>query len=206
ELVRTLWMQGITDQAMVAATDAIAAARKSGHPYAMVYALAFGSVPIALWTGDIAEAGRMVELLIAHTAGNQRTEQWVRCFAGVLRLRSGNESESLIASFMEPRVDLFPVHRIADLLFQESMPVPLPDPELADVRWNTPELRRVDAELLLWHNPPGAGATAEAKLLRALEIAREQTALSWELRVATSLASLWQRHGRITAAHDLLSA
>jgi predicted ATPase len=84
--------------------------------------------------------------------------------------------------------------------------VPLPGPELADVLWNTPELLRVDAELLLWHNAPGAGATAEAKLLRGLEIAREQTALSWELRVAMSLAPLWQRHGRTTAAHDLLSA
>jgi predicted ATPase/DNA-binding winged helix-turn-helix (wHTH) protein len=206
QLACILWLQGFPDQAMIAATDAITAARKSGHSYAMVYALAFGSVPIALWTGDIAEADRLIELLIAHTAGNQRTEQWVRCFAGVLRLRNGNESEALVASFIEPRVDLFPIHPIADLVSQESIPVPLPGPELADVLWNTPELLRVDAELLLWHNVPGAGAAAEAKLLRALKIAREQTALSWELRVAMSLAPLWQRHGRTSAAHDLLSA
>jgi predicted ATPase len=206
QLARILWLQGFPDQATVAATDAITSARKSGHSYAMVYALAFGSVPIALWTGDIAEAGRLIELLIAHTAGNQRTEQWVRCFAGVLRLRNGNESEALVASFMEPRVDLFPIHPIADMVSQESILVPLPGPELADVLWNMPELLRVDAELLLWHNAPGAGAAAEAKLLRALEIAREQTALSWELRVAMSLAPLWQRHGRTIAARDLLSA
>jgi predicted ATPase/DNA-binding winged helix-turn-helix (wHTH) protein len=206
QLARILWLQGLPDQAMGAASDAITAARKSGHSFAVVYALAFGSVPVALWTGDIAEAGRMVELLIAHTAGNQRTEQWVRCFAGVLRLRSGNESESLVASFIEPRVDLFPVYQIADLVSQESIPVPLPGPEPVEVLWNTPELLRIDAELLLWHNAPGAGMAAEAKLLRALEIAREQMALSWELRVAMSLASLWQRHGRTTAGHDLLSA
>jgi len=83
--------------------------------------------------------------------------------------------------------------------------VPLPGSELADMLWNTPELLRVDAELLLWHNAPDAGTAAEAKLLRALEVAREQTALSWELRAAMSLAPLWQRHGRTTAAHDLLS-
>jgi predicted ATPase len=52
----------------------------------------------------------------------------------------------------------------------------------------------------------GAGTPAETKLLRGLEIAREQTALSWELRIAMSLASLWQGHRRTTAAHDLLSA
>jgi predicted ATPase len=206
QLARILWLQGFPDQAMGAATDAITAARKSGHSFAMVYALAFGSVPVALWTGDIAEAGRMVDLLIAHTVGNQRTEQWVSCFAGVLRLRNGNERESLVASFIEPRVDLFPVHEIADLLSREGMPVPLLDPEPAEVLWNTPELLRVDAELLLWHNAPGAGTAAEARLLRALEIARNQTALSWELRAVMSLAPLWQRRGRTTAAYDLLSA
>jgi predicted ATPase len=206
QLARILWLQGFPDQAMAAANDAITAARKSGHSFAMVYALAFGSVPIALWTGDLAEAGRLIELLIAHSAGNQRTEQWVRCFGRVMRLRNGNESEALVASFIEPRVDVFPVDRIADLMSQESIPVPLSGPELADVLWNTPELLRVDAELLLWHNAPGAGTAAEARLLRALEIAGKQTALSWELRIAMILASLWQRRGRTTAAHDLLSA
>jgi len=206
QLARILWLQGFPDQATVAAIDAITAARKSGHSYALVYALAFGSVPIALWTGDTAEAGRLIELLIAHSTGNQRTEQWVRCFARVLRLRNGNESEAFVASFIEPRVDLFPIHPITHLVSQDSIAVPLPGPELADVLWNTPELLRVDAELLLWHNAPGAGTAAETKLLRGLEIAREQTVLSWELRIAMSLASLWQRHRRTTAAHDLLSA
>src|SRR5262249_15868234 len=72
QLARILWLQGFPDQAMVAATDAITAARKSGHSYAMVYALAFSSVPIALWTGDVSEAGRLIELLIAQTTGNER--------------------------------------------------------------------------------------------------------------------------------------
>jgi hypothetical protein len=120
-------------------------------------------------------------------------------------LRNGNEPDSLVASFIEPRVDLFPIHRIPDLMSPANPPVPLPSPELADVLWNTPELLRVDAELLVWHNAPGADAAAEANLLRALEIAREQTALSWELRVAMSLVPLWQRHGRTAAARDLLS-
>jgi hypothetical protein len=206
QLARILWLQGFPDQATLAAIDAITAARNSGHSYALVYALAFGSVPIALWTGDTAEIGRLIELLIAHSTGNQRTEQWVRCFARVLRLRNGNDSEAIVASFIEPRVDLFPIHPITHLVSQDSIAVPLPGPELADVLWNTPELLRVDAELLLWHNAPGAGTAAETKLLRGLKIAREQTALSWELRIAMSLASLWQRHRRTTAAHDLLSA
>jgi predicted ATPase len=43
-------------------------------------------------------------------------------------------------------------------------------------------------------------------LLRALEIARGQSALSWELRVAMSLMRLSRRHGRATAALRLLAA
>ena len=70
--------------------------------------------------------------------------------------------------------------------------------------WNKPELLRVDAELLLWQNAPAAGTAAEAKLLRALEIAREQTALSWELRVTMSLPRLLRDRGRPADAMALL--
>ena len=83
--------------------------------------------------------------------------------------------------------------------------MPLPGEEPVEVSWNTPEQLRIDAELLLWHNPPGAVTAAEAKLLRALEIAREQSALSWELRSAMNLARLWRRHGRTREARDLLA-
>ena len=47
---------------------------------------------------------------------------------------------------------------------------------------------------------------AELKLLRALEAAREQSALSWELRVAVSLSKLWRRLGRTDEALRLLAA
>jgi hypothetical protein len=121
-------------------------------------------------------------------------------------LREGNEAEMLIASFIEPRVDQVSVPPFADLAFDANIPVPLPGADPVTVLWNTPELLRVDAALLLWHDVPGAIATAEAKLLRALVIARSQSALSWELRAAISLARLWRRQGRAAQAHDLLRA
>jgi predicted ATPase/DNA-binding winged helix-turn-helix (wHTH) protein len=206
QLARILWLQGFPDRARAAASDAIAAARHSGHPYAMVYALAFGSAPVALWTGDMTEAARFVEQLVAHTAGNRRTEQWVRYFASVLKLRGGNDADALVASFVEPRVDLFPGQLLDELVSQGTMAVPMPGPESSQILWNTPELLRVDAELLLWHDVPDAAATAEARLHRALAIAREQTALSWELRAAMSLARLWQRQARSSDAYALLAA
>jgi predicted ATPase len=35
-------------------------------------------------------------------------------------------------------------------------------------------------------------------------MARQQEALSWELRAATSLARLWRDQGRVREGHDLL--
>jgi predicted ATPase len=46
---------------------------------------------------------------------------------------------------------------------------------------------------------------AEASLLRALDVAREQHARSWELRTAIALSRLWQSQGKSAQAHALLS-
>ncbi len=71
--------------------------------------------------------------------------------------------------------------------------------------WGLPEILRVNAELALWHGGPDAAVAAESGLLRALDVARRQSALSWELRAATSLARLWRDHGRAPEARDLLT-
>jgi hypothetical protein len=187
----------------------LAAAQERGHLFATITALALAGVPVALWTGTVDEARRRVDLLtarIARTVGNQRTEHWGRCVAASMRLHEGNESEKLAAAFLEPRVNFNSVPPLAYLTPETNIAVPWPSEEPIQVLWNTPELLRVDAELVLWHAAPGAAAAPEAKLLRALEIAREQTALSWELRAATSLARLWGRQGRAAEARDLLGA
>jgi len=53
--------------------------------------------------------------------------------------------------------------------------------------------------------PPDPQGEAEACFLKALEVARRQSAKSWELRAATSLARLWQQQGKRAEAHKLLS-
>ncbi|MBI3800081.1 MAG: AAA family ATPase [Deltaproteobacteria bacterium] len=50
-----------------------------------------------------------------------------------------------------------------------------------------------------------AQAAAEACFLKAIEIARQQQAKSWELRASTSLARLWQSQAKIREAHEMLS-
>jgi predicted ATPase len=50
-----------------------------------------------------------------------------------------------------------------------------------------------------------AEAEAEACFLKAIEIARQQQAKSWQLRAATSLARLWQQQGKKNEARRVLS-
>ena len=46
---------------------------------------------------------------------------------------------------------------------------------------------------------------AEECFLKAIEVAQKQQAKSLELRASTSLTRLWQRQGRRTEAHQMLS-
>jgi predicted ATPase len=48
-------------------------------------------------------------------------------------------------------------------------------------------------------------AKAEAYFERALAVARQQQAKSWELRAAMSMARLWRDQGKRNEARDLLA-
>src|SRR6266446_4590739 len=64
--------------------------------------------------------------------------------------------------------------------------------ERNEERWATAELLRIKGELVLLQGAPGAAAAAEGHFRQALDWARRQGALSWELRTASSLARLWR--------------
>ena len=54
-------------------------------------------------------------------------------------------------------------------------------------------------------SPEPDAAKAEACFRRALAVAREQHAKSWELRAAMSLARLWRDQGKVREARELLA-
>ncbi len=62
-------------------------------------------------------------------------------------------------------------------------------------RWFEAEIHRIAGEIALMSPKPDA-AKAEAYFERALEVARQQQAKSWELRAAMSMARLWRDQGR----------
>jgi len=76
--------------------------------------------------------------------------------------------------------------------------------EATKEKWCEAEVNRVAGEIALLTPEPDA-AKAEAHFERALTIAREQQAKSWELRAAMSMARLWRDQGKRQQAHDLLA-
>ena len=77
--------------------------------------------------------------------------------------------------------------------------------ETTKEKWFEAEVHRTAGEITLL-SPEQDSAKAEAHFERALSIAREQKAKSWELRAAMSIARLWRDQGKRRHAHDLLAA
>jgi class 3 adenylate cyclase/predicted ATPase len=76
--------------------------------------------------------------------------------------------------------------------------------ETTGERWYEAEVLRVGGEIAMMSPEPNP-AKAESYFERALAVAREQRAKSWELRAATSMARLWHGQGKRQQARDLLA-
>ena len=201
-LIRILWLQGYPDQAAARLREAVEAAHGSDHWFSMYYVVCFAGCPYALWIGNLVQAERELNAVLNRGA----VDRWRRCWLALLRVRRSGPKGALIAAAYEPRLDLSTADAFSAQLSGADVSIPDADDDVGEAFWAEPEVLRVNAELLLWHKGAGAFAAAEARLLRSLDIAREQAALSWELRTAMTLAQLKHRAGRTTDGRDLLAA
>ena len=76
--------------------------------------------------------------------------------------------------------------------------------ETTKERWWEADIYRMAGEIALLSGEPDA-AKAEAYFERALSVARQQQAKSWELRAAMSLARLWRHQRKPQQARELLA-
>jgi predicted ATPase len=226
-LSRILWLQGFPEQAMRTAERCIDDARAANHAVSLCNALALGACLIALLVGDLAKAERYIGILLDHSKKSALpvSRAYGRSYDGVLAIERGDLDSGLrllragLDDFEEmtprryPTRPAFPaqlaralagVGRIADGLAAIDEVLAWTADTEAD--WFIAELLRVKGELLLLQGAPEAAATAEDHFRQALDWARRQGALSWELRAATSLARLLRDRDRIGEARDLLSS
>jgi predicted ATPase len=76
--------------------------------------------------------------------------------------------------------------------------------ETTNERWCEAEVNRIAGEIALLSLQADV-AKAEMYFERALAVAREQQAKSWELRAAMSMARLWREQGKRREACNLLA-
>src|SRR3984893_8571248 len=76
--------------------------------------------------------------------------------------------------------------------------------ETTKEKWWSAEINRVAGEIALKSSKQDT-ARAQEYFERALTVARQQQAKSWELRAAMSLARLWRDQGKPQQARDLLA-
>jgi predicted ATPase len=222
-LARVLWLQGFPEQATRAADSSVEDARAANHTISLCVALAHAACPIALLTGDLAAAERYGTMLLDHSR-RHALALWRACgrsFQGVLVIQHGDVITGLRllrAGFDEFGEAGAAVLRLIAFLMAEALgragqsaeglaaiDEAIARSERTEEHWAMAELVRVKGELLLLQGAPGAAAAAEDHFRQALDWARQQGALSWELRAATSLARLLRDRDRIDEARDLLA-
>jgi predicted ATPase len=222
-LARVLWLQGFPDQAMRAAETSVKDARATNHAMSLCYALVHAACPIVLRVGDLATAEHYVSMLLDHSTRHALAlwHAFGRGYQGALDVKRGDLTIGLgllRAAFEESGEGStgFPyltflgemaealgrAGQIADGL--AAIEEAIDHSERTEARWAFAELLRLKGELLLLQAAPEAAAEAEDHFRQALDWARRQGALFWELRAATSLARLLRDQGRSVDAIALL--
>jgi len=217
-LARVLWLQGLGDEAMRTVASIVDEAVSINHPLSLCNVLAEAACPVSLYAGDVAAADRFTAMLLDQTARHALDvfHAYGRWFKGMLLIKQGEVEAGLQLLDELRRQEKWPQFHTAFLgglaegfaaagdVIQGLTRIDeaLARAELTEERWVMAELLRIRGELLLLKNEPG---TAQEYFLQALDCARRQDALAWELRAATSVARLWHRQHRTAQARKLLA-
>jgi predicted ATPase len=223
-LAQVLWLQGLPDQAANIVETDVPPALASGHGPTLCNALGHGAAAVALMRGDLDALDRHTAMLLDQSIrhGLPTLHAWGRCFEGALLIRRGevlagtgtlrSALDALSGGGFKRRSTRFQAEWAMGLGLAGDVPSGLAviDETLARSehsreRWYEPELLRIKGELLLIMDIPDVRA-AENLFRRAIAVAVEQAALSWELRAASSLALLLHQHRGPTAARDVLQS
>jgi class 3 adenylate cyclase/predicted ATPase len=214
-----LWLLGYPEAALADAESALREAREIGHAATLMYALSHGAFA-RYQSGNYASANAVFDELAA-LAEQKGTLFWkafgimnqgcVRALTGqpldaVRMITSGWQSTG--ATMWMPFFLSYLARAHAELgKFEDawcSICEAIATVETSKEKWCEAEVHRIAGEITLLAPEPDA-ARAEAYFERALAVAREQQARSWELRAAMSMARLWRDRGRRQQAHDLLA-
>jgi predicted ATPase len=214
----SLWTLGHPSRALADAEEAVRYARKISHAASLMYALFHAVVP-HLFSGAYSTANSLVDQLEVF-ASEKNAEYWK---ASTKKMRAwiagqsvtSDDALSIISDGLEqwrahdvtvwrPMLLSYQASAYADVgQFKEawqSLDEALRLIKMTSELWCEPEVHRIFGEVVLKSPKADASSETETHFERALSVARQQQAKSWELRAAMSLARLWRDQGKVSEA------
>lgn len=217
-----LWVLGYPEAALADSGLALSDAREIGQTASLMFALSVTSIT-QIHCGKYAAANAELEEVLAF-ADEKKALFWKAMgmsLKGCLFALNGRASEAIdiiasgLAAYRSTGTTVWmPLHLSslakahADVgqfddarrIISDAMIVV----ETTNERWLEAETNRIAGEIAL-KSPEHDAAKAKDYFERALAVARQQQARSWELRAAMSLARLWRDQGKVPQARELLA-
>jgi tetratricopeptide (TPR) repeat protein len=222
-LAIVLWLQGFPDQAIQVAKRQLQEAEASNYAVSLCYALLHGALIIAMYVRDYDTAWHHLERGLEH-ATKHGLDIWKNMGVGAggrLHLYTGRPLDLLGYRDMLTKVRdggfrmRYPNYLTnygEALARQGNLPAGLAAideaMEISKSRGQVvgiPEILRIKGNVIRFQDPKGF-ERAEDCYRRAIQIAQEDGALSWELRSTMSLVKLMRQRGGDREAEDRLVA
>jgi predicted ATPase len=217
-----LWLLGYPTSALADTKQALNEARQLGHAPTLGFALSFAS-EAHLYCGDYVTAKALADEVAA--LGDEKELVFGKVFGGMcqgcIAAATGRRADAAqmmtsklvawrstgstlfgpmwLSSLASARAELGELEGARRCLDEALAAV-----ETTGERWWEAEVNRLAGEIALKSPSPDA-AKAQTYFERALAVARQQQAKSWELRAAMSLARLWRDQGKVREARELLA-
>jgi predicted ATPase len=220
---KALWILGYPEKALRDVDQALKDAREIDHAASLLWALSSSFFFVDTYCGNYATANVRVDELIA-LAHEKNSAHWKaagmfgrgrllglagRAADAVQMITSGiNDWRSTGATFHLPTWLLYLAENHAELRQSDEAWRCIGEAamlmEKTEERWFGTEVNRIAGEVELKSPQPDL-AKAQAHFERALAVARQQQAKSWELRASLSLARLWRDQAKPEEARELLA-
>jgi predicted ATPase len=218
-----LWILGYPEAALGDADQALGDAREIGQAATLMFALTITSGYTHVPCGNYATANEQLDEVVA-LADEKRALHWkadAMVRQGCVMALTGKASDAvyvltsgmtawrsrgatlwmpfLLSCLALAHADLGKFDDASRCIGEAMTAI-----ETTKERWCEAEVDRMAGEIALMAPEPDA-AKAQGYFERALAVAREQQAKSWELRAAMSIARLWRGQGKRDEARDLLA-
>ena len=217
-----LWALGYPDAALADVEHAVRYAREIGQAGSLMHALWHASLN-QMFCGNYTTARALTDELLglADEKGALQWKAWGMLNQGCALVLTGQAAPavrmipSAVTAFRSTGATLFLPMYLSYLAMAHAEFDQFDDAwrclseattmtETTKDRWSEADIDRIGGKIALMSLAPDA-AKAEAYFERALAVARQQQAKSWELRAAMSMARLWRDRGKRDEAHELLA-